>query len=112
VSHPNDRGAEDEAAWLQSCDVENLTCRFPRQKSGDSQSVLSLVTLFGLAKKITRLPAGTGELKVADFSQPQNTGGSRPASRHTFFQANKSKQKWLPLRGAFCHAEKEKAKTP
>jgi hypothetical protein len=36
----------------------------PRQKSGDSPSVLSLVTFFGLAKKVTRLPAGTGEVKI------------------------------------------------
>jgi hypothetical protein len=40
------------------------------------------------------------------------TCGSRPASRHTFVQANKSKQKWLPLRGAYGRAEKEKANKP
>jgi hypothetical protein len=36
----------------------------PRPSPGDSQSVLSLVTFFGRAKKVTRLPAGTGEVEV------------------------------------------------
>jgi hypothetical protein len=40
------------------------------------------------------------------------TGGSRPASRLTFVQANKSKQKWLPLRGACRRVDKEKANNP
>jgi hypothetical protein len=30
--------------------------------------VLSLVTFFGPAKKVTRLPAGTGELQLSAFS--------------------------------------------
>jgi hypothetical protein len=46
------------------CPSRRFVHRRPRKSPGDSQSVLSLVTFFGLAKKVTRLPAGTGEVRV------------------------------------------------
>ncbi len=45
---------------------------------------------------VARIAGASFSLRVVG-----KTGGSRPARRLTFVQANKSKQKWLPLRGAF-----------
>jgi len=83
VSCSNDKRADNEAALLKYRDVGILICRPSRQKSGDSQA-LSLDTFFGPVKKVSRLPAGTGEvdLRVAAFSQSQTkikTDGLRPA---------------------------------
>jgi hypothetical protein len=53
--------------------------------------------LLGLEKKVTRLPAGTGEVKVLFFPlsiQPElKTVGTRPDRRLTFCKPTKSKQK-------------------
>jgi hypothetical protein len=62
--------------------------RPPRQSPGDSQKrhFLWLLSL-GLAKKVTRLPAGTGEVKVLKFILVRiklKTGGTLPASLPTF----------------------------
>jgi membrane protein DedA with SNARE-associated domain len=39
----------------------------PDRSARRQGSVLLLITFLGRARKVTRLPAGTGELKVGDF---------------------------------------------
>jgi hypothetical protein len=56
-------GANEDAPTL-SCSVGARNHRLPATEMPSAAQALSLVTFFGPAKKVTRLPAGTGELKV------------------------------------------------
>jgi hypothetical protein len=55
----------------------------------------SLVTFFGRAKKVTRLPAGTGELgsglEFDGYQGQRQDRGSRPAGRLTFYPSGHKK---------------------
>jgi hypothetical protein len=78
-----------------------------RDRSAHRQvNVLPLVTFLGRARKVTRLPAGTGEVQDCAFvlvlAQRQNR---RVASRQTPYFLSRRQQKegkkWLSLPGAF-----------
>jgi hypothetical protein len=72
----------------------------------------SFGAFLGRARKVTRLPAGTGEVQVGAFILVQvnsKTGGSRPARRPTFCPSQqKVGKKWLsPGGGHSCRSGSE-----
>jgi hypothetical protein len=57
--------------------------------------------LLGLEKKVTRLPAGTGEVKVLkDFAFTTKPAGRAPPGALLFVSRQKVSKKRLPLQGA------------
>jgi hypothetical protein len=47
--------------------------------AADFQAISLVTFLWGLAKKVTRLPAGTGEVAFKSLCFNRKTGGTRPA---------------------------------
>ncbi len=81
----------------------------PRPSPGDSQSVLSLVTFFGLAKKVTRRPAGTGEVKVFNLTlgKIKNRRDAPRQAPYFLSKPTKSRQKMAVPAGSRSLADRE-----